>query len=117
MGVDYPDMFDDIADEKKLVEYADKFFGPGKYVTNLTYGKDTDQPDGECDLYGFVGNLLWLVEYKLRDSERNRKDAIKQLERDEKYLACDFTPYVLAYAHGDCFYMEIVKTEVPAPRI
>jgi len=84
---------------ERLKYIGDLLFEPETYLTNVEYFEDSYNTLGELDIYGFIDDVLCIVEYKSNDVERRREKAMRQLNRAKKYAIPTGQPYMLIYAY------------------
>lgn len=85
--------------ELDRLEYlGDRIFGKNSYLTNVRYF-DKYRTIGELDIYGFLGDVLCIVEYKSNKSKHSIRKAKRQLRRAEQYAIPIGVPYLLIYAY------------------
>ena len=97
-------------------EYAEKYFGSrsngtSSYLTNVEYFGDVR---GEIDIYAFVDDTLYIVEYKKRNTDRSFSKAINQLRRAEEWAVPTGIDYELIFMWGRGQYKNIHKKSSPA---
>ena len=94
--------------DKEAYRFARKFFGGEDFLFKVNY---FGEERGEIDAYGFVGNELYLIEYKTHYTERSRRKAISQLKRAWKVARITGVETHLIFAFEKEKYKEITLRE------
>jgi len=85
--------------------FAERFFGDEPFLTGVEYFGESR---GELDAYGFIGDDLYIIEYKTRYTENSRKKAIKQLKRAKDAAGISGVMTHLIFAFEKNKYRELI---------
>lgn len=90
--------------DKRVRKYAAKYFDD--YLTNVEYWGDAR---GEIDIYAFVGDTLYLVEYKKSNNDHSFRKAVKQMRMAEEWVVPTGVDYELIFMWDKGKYKSLKK--------
>jgi len=90
-------------------EIYSKLLGEKLYNYEYSIGKK----HGECDLFSYYNDNLYIFEVKTTNNKKHRQKALEQLERDYKYFS-NYYPFkrcwlFYVYSHGCSYRIELIN--------